>query len=88
MEEKYLIEAIQSLKPSAEFVLSDGDYSTIKWDELEGVAPTMAEIETKIEQIKSDEIAAKIKAENNRLAAQAKLEALGLTADDLKALGL
>jgi predicted methyltransferase len=36
----------------------------------------------------ANEIAATEKAENERIAAQAKLTALGLTTDDLKALGL
>jgi hypothetical protein len=80
--------AIKVLRPTAEFSISDNDYSTIKWDKLEGDAPTQSEIDAAIEQVKADEIAAEAKAEADKVAAQAKLEALGLTADDLKALGL
>jgi len=43
------------------------------------------EMEQKIE---ADRKAAKLKAENDKLVAQSKLEALGLTIDELKALGL
>lgn len=84
----YLMEAIFKLRPTAEFVIRDNDYSTIDWHILDGDAPTLAEVEAAIEQIKTDELAAEAKKESDRQAAQAKLEALGLTADDLKALGL
>ena len=84
----YLVKAIKKLKPSAEFSFIDDDYSTIKWDILEGNAPTQAEINAAIEQVKADEIAeAEAKAEA-KAAAQAKLAALGLTVSDLEALGL
>jgi hypothetical protein len=84
----YLAKAINKLKSGAEFSFTDNDYSTIKWDVLEGKAPTQAQIDDAIEQVKADEIAeaeAKVAA---KAAAQAKLAALGLTVGDLKALGL
>jgi hypothetical protein len=84
----YLGLAIKKLHPEAEFSLSNNDYSTIKWDKLEGDAPTQLEIDTAIKQVEADEMAAVAKAEADKIAAQAKLAALGLTADDLKALGL
>jgi hypothetical protein len=84
----YLVKAITQLRPTAEFSFSDNDYSTIKWDVLDGNAPTQAEVDAAIEQIKLDEAADKAKVEADKAAAQAKLAALGLTADDLKALGL
>ena len=52
-----LSKAIKKLKPTAEFSYTNNDYSTIKWDVLEGEAPTQAEINETIEQIKADEIA-------------------------------
>jgi len=83
-----LAKAISKLKPTAEFSFTNDDYSTIKWDVLEGEAPTQSEIDAAIEQVKADEIGkAEAKAEA-KAAAEAKLEVLGLTADDLKALGL
>jgi hypothetical protein len=86
--QNYLHKAIWLLKPNAEFVITDRDYSTIRWDVLEGEAPTQAEIDDAIEQVKANEIAeAKTKADA-KAAAQAKLAALGLTVEDLQALGL
>ncbi len=84
----YLSDAIKSLRPTAEFSYIEEDYSTVKWDVLEGDAPTKAEINAAIATIKADELTAKAKAEADKAAAQNKLAALGLTADDLKALGL
>jgi hypothetical protein len=52
----YLLEAIKLLKPNAEFSFQENDYSTIKWDVLDGDAPTQAQIDVAIEQIKADEI--------------------------------
>ena len=84
----YLAEAIRKLRPNAEFSFNEQDYSTVKFDVLEGEAPTQAEIDAAIVQVKADEITAKAQAETDKASATAKLEALGLTADDLKALGL
>lgn len=84
----YLADAIRKLKPNAEFSFIDEDYSTIKWDKLEGDAPTQAEIDVAIEQIKADEAQAELDKATKKAAAEAKLAALGLNADDLKALGL
>jgi hypothetical protein len=48
------------LKPSAEFSFTDDDYSTVKWDVLEGNAPTQ-EIDVAIEQIKAEDCQAEAK---------------------------
>jgi hypothetical protein len=79
----YLFDAIKKLKPIAEFSYSNNDYSTIKWDALEGTAPTQAEIDAAIEELKADEIAAKAKAATDKAALLAKL---GITADEAKML--
>jgi len=79
----YLAKAIFELKPNAEFSFTDNDYSTIKWDSLEGKAPTQAEINVAIEQIKAEEItaeAAKVTAKT------ALLTQLGITAEQAKLL--
>ena len=77
---KELAEAIKSLRPTAEFSFTADDYSTIKWDILEGLAPTLAEIEAEIVKIKADaEQAAAEKAE----AKAAIAERLGITQDEL-----
>ncbi len=88
MNELDLVEAIQYLKPNAQFSFQNADYSTIKWDFLEGDEPTQAEIDLAIEQIKAKKIQAEIDKAAKKAAAEAKLAALGLDADDLRALGL
>ena len=79
----YLVSAIKKLKPTAEFSFTDSDYSTINWDVLEGKAPTQAELDKAIEQVKSDEIA---EAEAKATAKSALLVKLGITADEAKLL--
>jgi hypothetical protein len=83
MNRDYLLEAIRSLKPDSEFSFVNNDYSTIKWDVLNGIAPTQSEIDTAIEQIKADEIA---QAEANAAEKVALLARLGLTAEEAKLL--
>lgn len=82
----YLVAAIHKLKPNAQFTFQGDDYSTIEWVELDGSAPTKAQINAAIAEIKAEEEAA----ENAKLAAAAsavsKLEAIGLTADEIAAL--
>ena len=75
----YLTKAIFKLKPNAEFVITDNDYSTIVWHQLEGNAPTQAEITAAIEQVKADEIA---EAEAKATQRQAILDRLGLTSEE------
>ena len=84
----YLGQAIKLLKPTAEFSFQENDYSTIKWDVLEGNAPTQAEIDDAIEQVKANELAEAEAKAQAKAAAEGKLAALGLTTDDLRALGL
>lgn len=78
-----LVKAIKKLKPSAEFSFSDDDYSTIKWDILDGEAPTQAEITAAIEQVKADEIT---EAETKATQRQAILDRLGLTSEEARLL--
>ena len=84
----YLVRAIKKLKPTAEFSFQEDDYSTIKWDVLEGTAPTQAQIDVAIEQVKADEITQAEAKAQAKAVAEGKLAALGLTTDDLRALGL
>jgi hypothetical protein len=84
----YLVKAILKLKPTAEFSFTDNDYSTIKWDVLDGEAPTQKEIDAAIKQVKADEIAEAEAKAQAKATAEGKLAALGLTTDDLRALGL
>lgn len=75
----YLADAIKSLRPSAEFSFLEQDYATIKWDVLEGKAPTEAEINAEIAKIKADEIT---EAASKATAKAALLKRLGITADE------
>ena len=84
----YLTKAIRLLKPNSEFSFTDNDYSTIKWDVLDGEPPTQAEIDAAIEQVKADEAQAELDKAAKKASAEAKLVALGLDLDDLRALGL
>lgn len=79
----YLADAIKSLRPSAEFSFLEQDYSTIKWDVLDGQAPTEAEINAEIAKIKADEIT---EAQAKATAKAALLERLGITEDEAKLL--
>jgi hypothetical protein len=75
----YLTKAIRKLKPNAEFSYTNNDYSTIKWDVLDGDAPTQSEIDAAIEQVKADEIT---EASAKAAAKAALLERLGITQEE------
>lgn len=72
----YLFKAIKQLRPTAEFSFSNNDYLSIKWDVLDGDAPTQAEINAAIEQVKADEVQAEA---NKATAKAALLDRLGIT---------
>ena len=80
--------AILKLKPNSEFVIENEDYSTIKWITLEGEAPAQSEVESALEIVKEEKAEEANKFAAAKAAAEAKLAALGLTSDDLKALGI
>ena len=79
----YLVAAIKLLKPNSEFSFMDNDYSTIKWDVLDGDAPTQAEIDQAIEQVKADEI---VEAEAKATKRKALLSRLGITEEEARIL--
>jgi hypothetical protein len=79
----YLTRAIHTLKPTAEFSFIDDDYSTIKWDVLDGEAPSQTEIDAAIEQVKAEE---KIELQTKAQAKSELLERLGITEDEAKLL--
>lgn len=79
----YLWQAIKRLKPDAEFSYENRDYSTINWIKLDGDAPTQAEINVAIEQIKADE---KAEAEAKATQRQALLARLGITEEEARIL--
>jgi hypothetical protein len=79
----YLVKAIKYLKPTAEFSFTNDDYHTIKWDILEGEAPTQAEVDAAIEQVKANEAA---EAEAKATQKAALLDRLGISEDEAKLL--
>jgi hypothetical protein len=79
----YLVRAIKKLKPTAQFSLTDSDYATVKWDALEGEAPTEVEINAAIAEVKADEAA---EAEAKAAQKAALLDRLGITEDEAKLL--
>jgi hypothetical protein len=79
----YLAKAINKLKPSAEFSFTDDDYSTIKWDVIDGDAPTQKQIDDAIKIIKADELN---NAATKASAKSALLAKLGITEDEAKLL--
>ncbi len=79
-------EVLTMLCPEKEWVISGNDFDSIQW--IKGEPITKAEFEAgfaKVDAWKAEQDAA-IAAD--KASATAKLQALGLTADDLKALGL
>jgi len=77
-----LTRVFNELRPGKEFTLNNDDISTIRWNDESVVTPTQAEIDAKTAEIIAKD-AAKTQA---RLSALAKLEALGLTAEEVAAL--
>lgn len=83
MDSQLIVKAIKLLRPTAEFSFENGDYSTVKWDILEGEAPTLKEIEDAAKTV------LKIEAdfESETLAKKnAVLARLGITDEEAKAL--
>lgn len=79
----YLVDAIKLLKPNAEFSFINNDYSTVKWDVLDGDAPSQKEIDNAIKSIKAKEIA---ELEARATAKSELLNRLGITEDEFKLL--
>ena len=79
----YLVQAIRKLKPNSEFSFTNDDYSTVKWDVLDGKAPTFAEIEAAIKEVEAE---IKAEAATKNATKQAVLDKLGLSADEVAAL--
>lgn len=79
MEKDYLAAAIQSLCPKAEFSYINEDYSTIKWDVLEGTEPTIKEVTAEIARLKQLDAQAEA---DKATAKAALLVKLGITADE------
>ena len=77
--------AILFIRPNSEFVIRD---NVLEWLDSNQIEPTEAEIEQGLKDYEAAE-KTKLKSKSEaKAAAQAKLAALGLTVEDLTALGL
>jgi hypothetical protein len=79
-------EVLEMLCPNTEWVITEDDFDSIQW--IKGDPITKAQFEAGFAQYDAWKAEQDAKAEADKNAAQAKLAALGLTANDLKALGL
>ena len=79
-------EVLGMLCPNTEWVITENDFDSIQW--IKGEKITKAEFEAGFAQYDAWKAEQDAKAVADKTAAQAKLVALGLTAEDLKALGL
>jgi len=79
-------EVLSMLCPTTEWVITGNDFGAIQW--IKGEPITEAQFEAGFAQYDAWKAEQDSKAEADKATAQAKLAALGLTADDLKALGL
>jgi hypothetical protein len=80
------IEVLRYLIPNGGYVLRGNEYEGIEF--IEATPITKAEFDAGFAQYDAWKAEQDSKAAADKEAAQAKLAALGLTADDLKALGL
>ena len=83
MEHNEIVASIKHIRPNAQFALS-GD--KLEWLDAEQVKPTKAQIEAGWVAYQEKLEADKVQELSKRTAAEAKLVALGLTVEDLKAL--
>jgi hypothetical protein len=79
-------DVLEMLLPNGGWYISGDEYEGIQFLECEPI--TKAQFEAGFAQFDAWKAEQDSKAEADKAAAQAKLAALGLTADDLKALGL
>jgi hypothetical protein len=85
MKHQDKVKAIQFIRPNSQFILTGDD---IDWLDTEQTEPTNAEIKAGLiayQAAQQAEAEAKAQA---KATAEGKLAALGLTTDDLRALGL
>ena len=80
-------DVLKYLRPEGGWVITGDDFDSIRYDE--GTIPiTRAEFNAGFAQVDAWKAQQEAEAAAKKAAAEAKLTALGLTADDLKALGL
>ena len=79
-----IVRAIKSINPNAEYNILEDDLNKITW--LNGTNPiSVSDIKAKMSELPTDEELAQEKI-NNKISAQNKLKALGLTDAEIEAL--
>jgi ATP-dependent protease HslVU (ClpYQ) ATPase subunit len=79
------IQALISLRPNCEFTITDEDLSSIVWNTGGTTTPTKKQIDDEIKRLIDLEAKEIVDKEAAKASALAKLEKLGLTADEIKA---
>lgn len=87
MNNREISETLAFAVPNKEWSLDGDNYENLIWLS-EGNKPTLAELEKEFLSLPEKQAEAEAAEMAAKAAAQAKLAALGLTTDDLKALGL
>lgn len=82
----YILKAIKYLRPNAEVTILEDDLDTLDWHVVDGDIPTHEEILAAIPVVKKAEEDAVKAHEAKRASAKAKLQDLGLDADEVVAL--
>ena len=80
------VRAIQALRPGIGFTIINNDLSEIVWDIEETITPTEAEVTAKMAELEAADAQEVIDKAAAKATAQAKLAALGLTAEEIAAL--
>jgi hypothetical protein len=80
------IRAIQALRPGVGFTIINNDLSEIVWDVEGTTTPTEAEVTAKIAELEAADAQEVIDKAAAKASAEAKLAALGLTAEEIAAL--
>jgi ankyrin repeat protein len=80
-----IVKAIQSIKPNAQFSLTNDDLNTLTWEN--GETPiSIADIQAQIPIVEQEIADAEAKKIADKESANAKLKALGLTDDEIEAI--
>ena len=82
------MDALISLRPNVKWSMHNMDYSTIQWLEAIQTPPTEEELNSEVIRLQAAEAAAQQAAETHKQNAISKLSALGLSADEIAALGV
>jgi hypothetical protein len=74
-----LAKALMVLRPNKVFIFNNEDLSSVIWDDPSVVTPSQEEVDAELARQEQEDA-------DKKAAAEAKLQVLGLTAEDLKAL--